>query len=141
MWLNKYGMREFMWTYSNPVNVIFGAGEFGKIAEMIGGRSYALITYPDEPFQDLTVRLIKKAGRPVLIINDIAPNPDYELLAEQSGRFQGLDAPVDVIVALGGGSVIDSAKVFAAANGDFTKVAKFLETKEGEDQLPSHWRR
>lgn len=135
MWLSKYGMREFMWTYSNPVNVIFGAGEFGKIAEMIGGRSYALITYPDEPFQDLTVRLIKKAGRPVLIINDIAPNPDYELLAEQSGRFQGLDAPVDVIVALGGGSVIDSAKVFAAANGDFTKVAKFLETKEGEDQL------
>jgi alcohol dehydrogenase len=40
-----------------------------------------------------------------------------------------------VIVALGGGSAIDSAKVFAAAAGDFGSVVRYLETGEGGDAL------
>jgi phosphonate metabolism-associated iron-containing alcohol dehydrogenase len=38
-------------------------------------------------------------------------------------------------VALGGGSVIDSAKVFAAAAGDFEKVRTYLETQKGAERL------
>jgi alcohol dehydrogenase len=40
-----------------------------------------------------------------------------------------------VIVALGGGSFIDSAKVYAAAGGDFGKIKTFLETQKGAEQL------
>ena len=65
----------------------------------------------------------------------MAPNPDYRLLAEQTGRFAKLQHQPDVIVALGGGSVIDSAKVFAAAGGDFGKVKTFLESQKGAEQL------
>ncbi|MEM9633318.1 MAG: iron-containing alcohol dehydrogenase PsrA [Pseudomonadota bacterium] len=120
-----------MWTYSNPVQVIFGAGQFDDLANLIGGRRYALITYPDPPFAELASALAASAGAPAFVISDVAPNPDYERLAEQSSRFSGGNRKVDVIVALGGGSVIDSAKVFAAAGGDFSRVSRFLETQEG----------
>ncbi|WP_264214126.1 iron-containing alcohol dehydrogenase PsrA [Leisingera thetidis] len=124
-----------MWNYSNPVKITFGDGGFNKLPELIGRRAYALITYPEAPFTDLAEKLVQAAGPAALIIDDIAPNPDYVLLADQSARFAQAGHPVEVIVALGGGSVIDSAKVFAAANGDFGKVAHFLETKTGAEAL------
>lgn len=124
-----------MWTYRNPVNVEFGVDRFDTLTQLIGGRRYAIVTYPDAPFPTLQTSLADKAGKPLIIIDDIAPNPDYRLLTEQSARFAKVAGKLEVIVALGGGSVIDSAKVFAAANGDFEKVRKFLETKEGADDL------
>jgi phosphonate metabolism-associated iron-containing alcohol dehydrogenase len=124
-----------MWTYQNPVKIVFGSGQFAALSDMIAGRSYALITYPDSPFGELTAQLAAKAGQPVLVINDIAPNPDTRLLAVQSARFTELPQMPDVIVALGGGSVIDSAKVFAAAAGDFSKVLHFLQPKTGQEAL------
>ncbi|WP_180490182.1 iron-containing alcohol dehydrogenase, partial [Escherichia fergusonii] len=54
---------------------------------------------------------------------------------EQTKRFAQLQLQPEVIVALGGGSVIDSAKVFAAASGDFGKVKLFLEEQKGAEQL------
>ena len=124
-----------MWSYFNPVRIEFGEGRFDLIAEIIQGRHYALVTYPDAPFEILTNKLINKAGKPALIINDISPNPDCRLLDIQCARFNGLEIIPDVIVALGGGSVIDSAKVFAAANGDFPKVFQFLSSKENAADL------
>ncbi len=122
-----------MWTYHNPVNTVFGCERFASLSDLIGGRRYALVTYSDAPFEDLAAQLAAVAGAPTLAINDVSPNPDYELLRAQTSRFSNSGAEVDVVVALGGGSVIDSAKVFAAAGGDFDRVARFLETKDGAD--------
>ena len=124
-----------VWKYGNPVQIEFGVDSFAKLPELIGGRRYALVTYGEPFFDGLASRLKTAAGAPVLIINDVAPNPDYRLLHEQTGRFANLDRQPDVIVALGGGSVIDSAKVFAAAGGDFGKIKTFLESQEGAEQL------
>jgi alcohol dehydrogenase len=124
-----------MWTYKNPVRILFGNDRFASISSLIAGRTYALVTYPDAPFHTLTKQLIADSGQPLLVVNDIAPNPDYRLLAEQSARFTKLASQPEVIVALGGGSVIDSAKVFAAAAGDFSKVRRYLETQEGASAL------
>ena len=124
-----------MWSYFNPVRIEFGAGQFAALPTLIGERSYAVVTYPDIPFKDLTQNLIDAAGEPVLIVDDIAPNPDFKLLGDQCDRFTGTVVNPDVIVALGGGSVIDSAKVFAAANGDFRRVRRFLMSNDGADDL------
>ncbi|WP_282606207.1 iron-containing alcohol dehydrogenase PsrA [Pelagibius sp. Alg239-R121] len=124
-----------MWTYFNPVKIEFGAGRFKDLPSLIGGRSYAVVTYPDTPFQALTQKLSETAGKPVLVFDDIAPNPDYRVLDAQTARFRGVAGGPEVIVAIGGGSVIDSAKVFAAANGDFQKVRRYLETKDGAEEL------
>ena len=81
-----------MWSYNNPVKILFGNDGFASIAPLIDGRPYALVTYPDTPFQVLTEHLTKEAGKPLIVVNDIAPNPDFKLLSEQSARFASLRA-------------------------------------------------
>lgn len=124
-----------VWTYRNPVQVRFGSGIFSDLPTAIAGRRYALITYPDDYFRALAADLGGKAGAPALVIDDIAPNPDIRLLAEQIARFAALPDQPEVIVALGGGSVIDSAKVFAAARGDFAAMEAFLKKRAGAETL------
>lgn len=124
-----------VWAYRNPVSIVFGEGSFSQVGALLEGRRYALVTYPEPFFADLQERLTGLAGRPSLVIDDVAPNPDFRLLAEQTSRFRALDQAPEAIIALGGGSVIDSAKVFAAAKGDFATVRRFLETKSGSESL------
>lgn len=124
-----------VWKYANPVQIEFGVDSFAKLPSLIGKRRYAVVTYGEPFFDTLVSGLTKDAGAPVLTIRDVAPNPDYQLLGEQTKRFAALPSQPEVIVALGGGSVIDSAKVFAAASGDFGKVKLFLEEQKGADQL------
>jgi phosphonate metabolism-associated iron-containing alcohol dehydrogenase len=124
-----------VWKYSNPVHIEFGVDSFTKVAALIGGRRYALVTYAEPLFNELSARLASDAGSPVLTVSDVAPNPDCRLLTDQCRRFASLPSMPDVIVALGGGSVIDSAKVFSAANADFSRVLTFLETSKGGDEL------
>ena len=126
-----------IWNYQNPVSINFGEGIFKKIHQFIGGRNYALITYPDDQFTSYTHSLIKTSGKPALLINDIAPNPDFELLSVQAKLYSEIKNKPEVIVALGGGSVIDSAKVFSAAGNGFEKIKNFLETKKGGQDLSS----
>jgi phosphonate metabolism-associated iron-containing alcohol dehydrogenase len=123
------------WKFRNPVQVEFGVDSFAKLPELIGKRRYALVTYGEPVFDELARRLEESAGAPALVIRDVAPNPDYRLLAEQTRRFADLKMQPEVIVAVGGGSVIDSAKVFAAAGGDFNKIIRYLESQQGEEAL------
>ena len=126
-----------IWNYQNPVSINFGEGIFEKIYQFIGGRNYALITYSDDQFTSYTHSITKASGKPAILINDIAPNPDFELLSRQAKLYSQVKDKPEVIVALGGGSVIDSAKVFAAAGNGFEKIKKFLETKNGGQGLSS----
>jgi alcohol dehydrogenase len=127
-----------VWSYRNPVDVRFGSGSFTRLADAIAGRPYVLVTYGDAFFRGLAARLEQDAGAPLLVVDDIAPNPDIALLEVQTARFANLPRQPEVIVALGGGSVIDSAKVFAAARGDFTAMDAFLKKRPGAEPL-SPW--
>jgi len=124
-----------VWSYRNPVDVRFGQGSFSELCNLISGRSYALVTYGEPYFRGLTEELAKRAGEPVLIIDDIAPNPDIDHLRHQTARFTGLKTAPEVIVALGGGSVIDSAKVFAAARGNFDAMEAYLKKRASADTI------
>ncbi len=123
-----------MWNYRNPVSIKFGVGSFNSLPQLLDGRSYALVTYGEPFFRELGDRLARTKP-PLLTIDDISPNPDVALLGTQTARFQTLSRMPEAIVALGGGSVIDSAKVFAAANGDFSGVLKYLKTEAGAERL------
>src|ERR1041384_5134663 len=124
------GGSERMWRYSNPVAITFGADAFAELPKLIGGQPYALVTYPDAPFAALAERLRAAAGEPAVTVSDVAPNPDTKLLADQSARFSAAGEP-KAIVALGGGSVIDTAKVLAAGRGGFAEVLRYLQTGAG----------
>lgn len=125
-----------LWTYSNPVRIEFGPDRFDALPSHIGDRSYGLVTYPDAFCAELTERLATAAGPASVVIDDVAANPDYVLLRAQTERIGRAGEP-DVWIALGGGSVIDSAKVFAAGNGDFSNIVRFLETGAGAEKLSS----
>lgn len=127
-----------VWSYRNPVDVRFGQGSFAVLAELLAGRSYALVTYGEPYFRSLAEELQKSAGIPLLTIDDIAPNPDIARLREQTARFTALAKQPEAIVALGGGSVIDSAKVFAAARGDFAAMENYLR-KQADAATLSPW--
>jgi alcohol dehydrogenase len=124
-----------MWRYWNPVEITFGDGSFEELPGLIAGRRYALVTYGEPLFSDLAERLRGRVGAPLLTVSDVASNPDTQALSDQSSRFEKLKRQPELIVALGGGSVIDSAKVFAAARGRFANVLRCLQTGIGAEDL------
>jgi len=121
--------------YHNPVRLRFGEAAFDDLGGLIAGQRYVLVTYGDPLFQELTGKLANAAGAPSLVIDDVKPNPDRADLALQCERIGGLAAPPELVVAVGGGSVIDTAKVVAAARGNFGRVWEVLVTGQGAGAL------
>lgn len=124
-----------MWRFRHPVSVVFGAGCLTETGDALAGRSYVLVTYGEPLFRKLVDDLVAVAGAPLAIIDDIPPNPDFEALGRCCAALGELKVVPQAIVALGGGSVIDAAKVLAAGVDDFSPVRRFLETGEGEHEL------
>lgn len=128
-----------MWRYRNPVDVKFGAGVFDTLGTLLAGRAYCLVTYDDANgggvFADLARRVTAMAGVPAVTVRNIGPNPDFVGLADSCRTYASSTRPVEAIVALGGGSVMDAAKVLAAASGNFDRVRRHLETGKGGAEL------
>ena len=123
-----------MWRYGNPVDVRFGNGVFDRLGQLVSGRPYALVTYGEPVFDALAARAAHLAGTPAATIRNIGPNPDFRTLTQSCAALKSVGR-VELIVAIGGGSVIDAAKVLAAAGDDFARVRTFLESGAGEDRL------
>ena len=124
-----------MWTYENPVRISFGAGSLGGIGELVRGRAYCLVTYGEAMFHDLARRIAAAAGPAALTIDSVIPNPDFAMLTEACALFAAARPAPQIIVALGGGSVIDAAKVIAAGSNGFDAVKRFLVDGAGADAL------
>ncbi|MGH6947570.1 MAG: iron-containing alcohol dehydrogenase PsrA [Kiloniellales bacterium] len=116
-----------MWTYANPVKVHFGPGAVDGVADVLSGRPYAIVTYHEVLFHEIAARIASRAGQPAVVIDGIAPNPDYPMLHAACRQFATAKDMPGVILALGGGSVIDAAKVIAAGAGGFAPVQAYLE--------------
>jgi phosphonate metabolism-associated iron-containing alcohol dehydrogenase len=126
-----------VWRYDNPVEILFGDGTLDEVAGIIDGRPYCLVTYDEPYFRTLGQTVAEGAGPPAIVIDNITPNPDFTTLTESCARFADLPTADCVILALGGGSVIDAAKVLAAGRWGFDPVRRYLETGSGEDDLSS----
>ncbi len=124
-----------MWTYENPVRIRFGAGSLDGIGDLIQGRAYCLLTYDEPIFHDIARCIAATAGPATLTIDNVIPNPDFHMLTESCARFATAQPVPEVIVALGGGSVMDTAKVVAAGGNGFGAVKRYLEDGAGEDAL------
>lgn len=125
------------WTYYNPVKVDFGVGASSRLKSRIAGRPYCLLTYGDNPhFRQLSAKIAAEAGEPAVVVFDVEPNPSFIGLRKACQSFAKAKVAPELIVALGGGSVIDTAKVLAAAEGDFSRVQAFLESVPGATLEP-----
>lgn len=105
------------WTWRNPVKVVFGVGEINRLASLIEQSRLVLVTTPGfrrRGVVDLVSQILGK--RLVAVIDDVQPNPDIGAVDRQGLMIRDL-AP-EAIVALGGGSCIDTAKGLARLLGE-----------------------
>jgi len=101
----------------NPTSLHFGKGVLDKLGETVGlyGKK-ALLVYGKGSIKrnglyDKVIDQLKNAGIEVIEYSGIKPNPVVEDVDAAAGV--GRTENVDVVVAVGGGSVIDSAKIIS----------------------------
>ncbi len=98
------------WNFHNPVKVNFGAGILEKISE-IAGNNVLLVTTPGFTKRGLTNRAVDLlAGKEVKVYDYVLPNPEVERVDNDFKELSGNG--IDVVVGIGGGSVLDTAKAF-----------------------------
>jgi alcohol dehydrogenase len=96
----------------NPTRIEFGFGAVDRVSEHLPAGPIVVVTSPGSTRRGLTGRVADQIGsNRVTVVDDVRPNPDSRDLVRQ------LDAiPFEVagVVALGGGSALDTGKVLAA---------------------------
>ena len=102
--------------FQNPTKVVFGKGSIAKLSELMYKGEKIMMTYGGGSIKKNGVYdQVKKAleGFSVIEFGGIEPNPDYDTLmkAVEICRTEG----VGMLLAVGGGSVIDGTKLIAAA--------------------------
>jgi alcohol dehydrogenase len=100
------------WTYYNPVKVVFRPGAVAQLADHVDFERVALVTSPGFRRRGLVDRIAATLGdRLVAVVDDVKPNPDLLDVQAQGDTLRPL-AP-DALIAVGGGSTIDTAKALA----------------------------
>ncbi len=103
--------------FYNPVDVRFGPGCLSEVPQQVGERPCVLMTFPEAGHLGLLDNLIRDLGsRLVGVIDQLPVNPDVQDLESIWQDFIHLDEPPQVVIAVGGGSVIDVAKAICTAS-------------------------
>ena len=76
-----------MWNYYNPVEIIFGKNRFQEVHNALKGKSYIIITHPEEIFKKYSDELSLSSHPPLSIMTDVQPNPDYKDILELQKNF------------------------------------------------------
>ncbi|MDB5810367.1 MAG: iron-containing alcohol dehydrogenase family protein [Betaproteobacteria bacterium] len=118
-----------MWHFHNPVAVSFGPGALNKLPFVLGGRKAVLITFPEAAGLGLVNRVRELIGPKLVgIITDTRPNPDVADLGGLYKDFWQEHHCCDVVIGLGGGSTLDTAKVLMTrtTSGQFDDLISTL---------------
>ena len=100
------------WRYNNPVEIHFGSGIIDNLPDFVSGKA-VLITTPGTTKRGLSRKISKLLGASlVALLDKVEPNPTFETVMAAYRELKQVD--YDFIVAVGGGSTIDTAKSVAA---------------------------
>ena len=114
-----------LWRYANPVAIHFGVGAIDALPSLVGQRKAAVVTFPQARAHGLVDRLQDLLGERLCgVIENTQPNPDVDGLGALYEEFWRTQQAADVIVAVGGGSALDTAKVLmvGAESGRFESL-------------------
>ena len=101
-------------SFELQANVIFGNGSAARIGEIAAryGKKAMVVTCPWPDVQRETfntvLKSLKDAGVSIILYDRACPNPTTTSIDEASGI--GRDEGIDLVIGLGGGSAIDTAK-------------------------------
>ncbi len=100
------------WVYYNPVRINAGIGILRRFPELIADGPALLITTAGFTRRGMTDKIKGQLGKNRVIVYDqVTPNPELDALDRAASQLK--DHKIKNIVALGGGSVLDTAKVLA----------------------------
>lgn len=127
--------------YHLPVNLIFGAGKtdllgkeaakYGKHALLVTGRGSAR----KSGLLDRAVSLLKAEGIKTTVFDEAEPNPLASTVMKGAALVQ--EAGCDVIIGLGGGSIMDCSKAIAFAACNDGNIFEYIYgKKKGDGALP-----
>jgi alcohol dehydrogenase class IV len=123
-----------------PTRLIFGPGKFSTIGEEVGklGKRALLVTYADNSQMDVVhqaVDLLKQAGVSTVLFAEAIANPTHTLV--NKGSQLARQEQCDVVIGLGGGSAMDTAKGIAVAAPENVDIWKIYEGAPiNEESLP-----
>ena len=112
-------------TKPTPVTFI-GPGkakQAGRLLNMLGARRTLVVTdgfLHQSGLLDGLLESIRQAGVEVQVFDGVEPDPTFAIVAQAQLACQGCDS----VVAVGGGSVLDTAKAVAAAVANRTTAEK-----------------
>ncbi|MBD1147320.1 phosphonoacetaldehyde reductase [Pelagibacterales bacterium SAG-MED31] len=118
-----------MWKYYNPVDIVFGANKFNELSSILNNKKYVIVTHPEDIFKKYTDVLSGFHNPPQMIITEVQPNPDYNNILLLLEKFSAVKE-IDCIVAIGGGSVTDTAKALASFKDNKNLLTEFVRNKQ-----------
>lgn len=120
------------WSFFNPTRVFFEPGSVDSIGDLVEGERIVLITSPGFTRRGVTGRVREAMGdRLVKVMDTVRSHPDLDDIDEQLVELRPLAA--DALVALGGGSVIDTAKALSRVLASREGVTLSEHLREGEN--------
>ncbi|QRF62013.1 iron-containing alcohol dehydrogenase PsrA [Variovorax paradoxus] len=97
--------------FFNPVRSVYGAGALSSLPKLLAGRKAVVVTFPEARRFGLVDRLQALLGDGLAgVIDAVLPNPDVAELRALYEAFWSEAQQAEVLVAVGGGSAIDTAK-------------------------------
>jgi phosphonate metabolism-associated iron-containing alcohol dehydrogenase len=117
--------------YHNPVAIHVGPGSLGSLPAILGARRAVVVTFPEAQGIGLLDRVRAVLGASLAAVEDrIEPNPDVAWLSAMYEGFWREHADCEALVAVGGGSAIDTAKALmvGTASGRFDELVALLAT-------------
>lgn len=126
--------------YEQPVAIDFGVGKINRLPEIIeqfGYQKGLLISTPSMVKNGIAEKILKAAnGKLVDVFSDIQPNPTLKNTNDCAETLRNYNC--DFAVALGGGSVLDCAKVacFIAKTNEPTSVYFYKEKTVDRQGIP-----
>jgi len=120
-------------TYFNPVRIIFGPRSLTGLDTLVGKRKALLVTTQGFGERGVVERMQKIAPQITHVLAEVPPQPTFPVLKEL--YVKAWQSDFDLIIGLGGGSVLDTAKVLSVKgpSGDFSDVEKIIRSG-GEGQ-------
>lgn len=110
-------MAQLTFRFWGPTKVLFGAGQLNHLHEQVLPGAKAMVVISNgrstraNGYLDRTLAELRQAGVEVVVFDKVGANPTKEQAEE--GAFFARENNCDFVVALGGGSVLDAAKVMA----------------------------
>lgn len=124
-----------------PTKVVFGKGEFnslgkyaselGKKALIVTGKCFA----KESGLLDKALKQLDEVGVKYVVYSEIEPNPESKTV-DKGGEIARNEA-VDFIIAIGGGSVIDAAKIIKVVAKTKVPCWNYFE-RPPKDVIPSN---